>query len=132
MSKITDFLKDAKVFFIATVDGDTPKVRPFGLFFEFENRLYFGVGDFKPSYKQLKENPKFEISAVRNDIEWIRISAKAVFDDRPEVVEKAFETIPSLREQYNGENQPKLATFYADGLDATIFDLKGKIEKVEL
>lgn len=55
MSKILNFLKDSKVFFIATIDGDAPKVRPFGLFFEFENKLYFGVGDFKSSYKQLKK-----------------------------------------------------------------------------
>lgn len=132
MSKILEFLKDAQVFFIATVDGDTPKVRPFGLFFEFENRLYFGVGDFKPSYKQLKANPKFEISALRNGTEWIRLSAKAVFDDRPEVSEKAFETAPGLKEQYIGESKPKLALFYGDGLDATIFDLNGKSEKVKL
>lgn len=132
MSKILNFLKDSKVFFIATIDGDAPKVRPFGLFFEFENKLYFGVGDFKSSYKQLKKNPNFEISAIRNDTEWIRISAKAVFDNRPEVLEKAFETIPSLREQYTGKDNPNLATFYADSLNATIFDLNGKIEKAEL
>ena len=50
MSKVYEFLKEAGVFFIATEDGDQPRVRPFGLVFEFEDKLYFGVGDFKPSY----------------------------------------------------------------------------------
>jgi uncharacterized pyridoxamine 5'-phosphate oxidase family protein len=130
MSKVLDFLKDAQVFFIATVDGDTPKVRPFGLAFEFEGKLYFGVGDYKPSYRQLQANPKFEISAVRNGIEWIRLSAKAVFDDRAEVSNKAFEVAPNLKDAYLGEGKPKLALFYADDLKATIYDLTGKTETI--
>jgi uncharacterized pyridoxamine 5'-phosphate oxidase family protein len=132
MSKVLDFLRDAQVFYIATVDGDTPKVRPFGLTFEYDGKLYFGVGDYKPSYRQLQANPKFEISAVRNGTEWIRLSAKAVFDDRPEVSDEAFEVAPNLKEAYVGEGKPKLALFYADGLDATIYDLTGKVEKVTL
>jgi uncharacterized pyridoxamine 5'-phosphate oxidase family protein len=132
MSKVLEFLKDSQVFFIATVDGDTPKVRPFGLFFEFEGKLYFGVGDYKPSYRQLRANPKFEISAIRNGTEWIRLSAKAVFDDRAEVSKKAFEVAPNLKEAYTGEGKPKLALFYAEDLDATIYDLSGKAEKVQL
>ena len=59
MSSIYDFLKEAGVFFIATEEGDQARVRPFGLVHEFEGKVYFGVGDFKPSYKQLKANPKF-------------------------------------------------------------------------
>jgi uncharacterized pyridoxamine 5'-phosphate oxidase family protein len=132
MSRVLEFLHDAQVFYIATVDGDTPKVRPFGLAFEYEGRLYFGVGDYKPSYRQLKANPKFEISAVRNGTEWIRLSAEAVFDDRAEVSEKAFEVAPNLRDAYTGEGKPRLALFYADGADATVYDMAGKVEKVEL
>ena len=131
MSKMYEFLKEAGVFFIATEDGDQARVRPFGLVFEFENKLYFGVGDFKPSYRQLKSNPRFEISAVRNkNSEWIRLTANAVFDDRAEAVQKAFEAVPSLREVYPEGGKNKLAVFYADNTEAYFFDLSGKKEKL--
>lgn len=132
MSKVYDFLKEAGVFFVATEDGDQARVRPFGLVFEFEGRLYFGVGDFKPSYQQLKANPKFEISAVKNNgSEWIRLTAEAVFDDRPEAEAAAFEASPSLRNLYPKGGEHKLAVFYADKLTAYAFDFAGKHEKLD-
>lgn len=132
MSKVYDFLKEARVFFIATEDGDQARVRPFGLVFEYEGKLYFGVGDFKPSYRQLKNNPKFEISAVKNNgTEWIRLTAEAVFDERPQVVEKAFETIPSLRDSYPEDGKHKLAVFYAGNIEAYAFDFNGRHEKLD-
>ncbi len=132
MSKITDFLTDAKVFFFATVDENKPKVRPFGLFFEHEEKLYFGVGDYKPSYQQLNKNPNFELSALRNEDEWIRLSGKAVFDDDEKAINAAFEKLPHLRDVYDKEDGPKLAVFYADEIEAVISDLSGKSEKVWL
>lgn len=132
MSKIYDFLKEAGVFFIATEDGDQARVRPFGLVFEYEDKLYFGVGDFKPSCKQLVNNPKFEISAVKNNNnEWIRLTAKAVFDDRPEVAEEAWKAAPHLKETYTQKNGPRLALFYADDVEAYAFDMNGKNEKLD-
>ena len=76
-------------YFLATVDGDTPKCRPLGLHHLYQNRIYFGVGDFKEVYKQLQANPKAEIVAVRNGMNWVRINGKAVFekDDAPVVKE---------------------------------------------
>ena len=131
MGKIYDFLKEAGVFFIATEDGEQARVRPFGLVFEFEDKLYFGVGDFKPSYRQLKSNSRFEISAVKNNnTEWIRLTANAVFDDRAEAVQKAFQAVPSLREVYPEGGKNKLAVFYADNTEAYSFDLSGKKEKL--
>lgn len=131
MSSIYDFLKEAGVFFIATEEGDQARVRPFGLVYEFEGKVYFGVGDFKPSYKQLKANPKFEISAVKNNgSEWLRLTAEAVFDDRAEAVNKAFETLPHLRESYPENGEHKLAVFYADKAEAYAFDFNGKHEKL--
>ena len=53
MSKVNDFLTEAGVFFLATADGDQPKVRPLGAHFEFDGKVMFGIGDFKDVYKQL-------------------------------------------------------------------------------
>lgn len=132
MSKIYDFLKEAGVFFISTQDGSQPRVRPFGLVYEFEGKVYFGVGDFKPSYKQLKENPKFEISAVKNNgSEWLRLTAEAVFDDSEEALNKAFETLPHLRETYPENGEHKLKVFYADKAEAYALDFGGKHEKLD-
>ena len=131
MSRIYEFLKTAGVFFIATEEGEQARVRPFGLVFEFDDKLYFGVGDFKPSYAQLRANPKFEISAVKNNnSEWLRLSAEAVFDNRPEAVEQAFRVLPYLRDSYPENGEHKLAVFYADIIEAYAYDLSGKKEKL--
>ena len=100
MSKVNDFLTAAGVFFLATADGDQPKVRPLGFHMEMEGKVMFGVGQFKDVYKQLVANPKVEIVAAKPDGHWLRYTGTAVFDDEPEYTEKAFETMPQLREIY--------------------------------
>ncbi|MBR2560836.1 MAG: pyridoxamine 5'-phosphate oxidase family protein, partial [Eubacterium sp.] len=65
MSKVNDFLSEAGTFFLATVDGDQPKVRPLGLHFEMDGKVLFGIGDFKNVYRQLVKNPNTEIVACK-------------------------------------------------------------------
>ena len=100
MSKINDFLTEAGTFYLATVDGSQPKLRPLGLHFELDGKVCFGVGKFKNVYKQLQANPLVEIVACKPDGHWLRYTGKAVFDDDSKYVEKAFETMPQLREIY--------------------------------
>ena len=71
MSKINDFLNEAGVFFLATADGDQPKLRPLGLHFEADGKEMFGIGDFKNVYRQLKANPKCEIVASKPNGHWM-------------------------------------------------------------
>jgi uncharacterized pyridoxamine 5'-phosphate oxidase family protein len=106
-----------KTFYLATVEGNSPKVRPFGFVMEFEGKLYFATNDQKPSFRQLSENPRIEISTTAQDgKEWIRLSGKAVFDQRPEVKNRAFETAPPLKQMYGSPESPALQLFYiADG-----------------
>lgn len=113
MNEILEFLNDVKTFYFASVDGDQPKVRPFAFFMEFEGKLYFGTNETKPSFEQLKANPKFELSATNAKMEWIRLSGKAVFDYRPEVKAQAFKAAPYLEGMYGKEGSPVLALFYA-------------------
>ncbi len=80
MSKVRDFLAETNVFFMATVDGNHPKLRPLGAFIEEDGKLIFGVGDFKEVYRQMQANPLVEIVACKPDGHWLRYTGKAVFE----------------------------------------------------
>ena len=101
MSKVNDFLTAAGVFFLATADGDQPKVRPLGFHMEMEGKVMFGVGQFKDVYKQLVANPKVEIVAAKPDGHWLRYTGKAVFDTDPKYEAAALEVMPQLKDIYN-------------------------------
>ena len=88
MSRITDFLNEAGVFFLATVDGDRPRLRPLGAHMEMDGKVIFGVGDFKDVYRQLCKNPNTEIVACKKDGHWMRYSGKAVFETDPKYAKK--------------------------------------------
>ena len=82
-SEVYDFLKSCETYYLATVDGDQPKVRPFGTIDMFEEKLYIQTGKVKKVSKEMKENPKIEICAF-NGTSWIRLEAKAYLDERRE------------------------------------------------
>ncbi|GHU81334.1 NimC/NimA family protein [Clostridia bacterium] len=112
MTEILNFLTETKTFYLATVDGDKPKVRPFGFVMEFEGKLYFSTNESKPSFAQIKANPNVEISATNAKGEWLRLAGEAVFDARPEVKVAVFEAMPHLRGMYDKPDSPVLAPFY--------------------
>ena len=87
MNKIVEELKKAGVFYIATVDNNQPKVRPFGSVMEFEGNVYLCSGNFKEFYKQIKANPNVELCGMYEGPTWLRISATLVEDNRLEVQE---------------------------------------------
>ncbi len=81
MEEVYEFLKKCGTYYIATVDGDQPRVRPFGTVLIFENRLYIQTGKVKNVSKQIKKNSKVELCAVDSG-KWVRVEAVAVEDDR--------------------------------------------------
>ena len=85
MNKIVEELKKAKVFYIATIDGNKPRVRPFASVAEYEGHAYLCSGNFKEFYKQIKENNHIEITAMYNGPYWLRISGALIEDNRLEV-----------------------------------------------
>ncbi len=121
MSEVVKFLSDAETFYIATVDGDKPKVRPFGIAIEHENKVYFVTGNQKDVYKQLKANPNFEVSATAKDRSWIRLKGKAVFENNLEVKKKAFEILPALSYIYKTPDSPEFEVFYISDGEASIY-----------
>ena len=100
MNEVYEFLKKCGVYYLATLEGDQPRVRPFGTYDVFEGKLYIQTGKIKPVARQMKANPKVEISAMSPDGKWIRITAEAVLDDNIAAQEHMLAAYPSLKAQY--------------------------------
>ena len=120
MSRVHDFLTEAKIFFLATEDGDQPKIRPLGAQFEADGKLLFGVGEFKDVYKQLCANPLVEICACKENGHWLRYTGRAVFEKDPKYASMMIEKF-DLGRIYNEETGNKLAVFHLE--DASAFEI---------
>ena len=103
MDKVLKFLKDAETYYLATVEGDQPRVRPFGTAHVFEGKLYIQTGKVKDVSKQLHQNPKVEICAFKNG-EWLRVSGKLIEDDRNEARQSMLDAYPSLQKMYKADD----------------------------
>ena len=123
MKRVLDFLKKAEVYYLATVEGDQPRVRPFGTINEFEGKLYIQTGKVKPTSKQLAANPKAEICAFC-DGAWIRVACELVEDDRFEARKSMLDAYPNLRHMYN-ENDGNTQVLYMQNATATISSFGG-------
>ena len=118
MQRVYEFLKNAEVYYLATVEGDQPRVRPFGTVNEFEGKLYIQTGKVKPTSRQLAINPKAELCALKDGV-WIRIACVLVEDDRFEVRKSMLDAYPNLRRMYD-ENDGNTQVFYMKNATATI------------
>ena len=118
MKEVYDFLKKCGVYYLATVEGDQPRVRPFGTVNEFEGKLYIQTGKVKPTSKQLAANPKAEICAFK-DGAWIRVACELVEDDRFEAKKSMLDAYPNLRGMYS-EDDGNTQVFYMKNAVATI------------
>ncbi len=117
MDEVYEFLKKAGFYYIATVEGDQPRVRIFGTIDKFEDKLYFQTGSPKDVSKQIKANPKVEICAFI-DGEWIRVAGKAYLDERIEPQKHLLDAYPELQDRYqpgDGINE----VFYLEDVTAS-------------
>lgn len=96
MERVEKFLKEAETYYLATVEGDQPRVRPFGTAHIFEGKLYIQTGKVKEVSKQIHANPKVEICAFKNG-EWLRVAGELVEDDRREARQSMLDAYPSYR-----------------------------------
>lgn len=117
MERVCEFLKNAGTYYLATVEGDQPRVRPFGTAHIYEGRLYIQTGKVKPVSKQLQANPKAEICAFK-DGKWLRVAGELVEDDRVEARKSMLDAYPNLRAMYN-ENDGNTQVFYIKNATAT-------------
>lgn len=118
MQRVLDFLKKTGFYFLATVDGDQPEVRPFGTAEIIDGKLYIQTGHVKPVAKQIAANPKVAICAY-DGTQWLRITATLVEDPRVEVKKAMLDAYPTLRSMYD-ENDANTAVYYLKDAKATI------------
>ena len=114
MEKVYEFLKNAGVYYIATVDGDQPHVRPFGTVNIFEGKLYIQTGKSKDVSKQIEANGKVEISAMVGDDRWIRLTGTLVEDDRIEARISMLDAYPSLQAMYKADDGNTVVYYLKD------------------
>lgn len=132
MQKVLDFLAANPVFQLATVEGSQPRTRPFGFHLVADGKIYFMTGDSKKVARQLKANPLFELSVSNDKGEWLRLSGRAVFDTKPDLLAKAFEMMPMLKDIYGRPDSPKAVMFYAADAQAILADMEGNSETITL
>lgn len=129
MKDVQNFLKDCGVYYLATVEGDQPRVRPFGTAEIFEDHLYIETGKKKDVFKQIEKNNKVEICGFK-DGEWIRVSGKLVLDDRVEAKKDMLDKNPELRNMYD-ENDDNTAVLYFESGKAVISSFTSEPKVIE-
>lgn len=128
IEKVTRFLKDAGTYYLATVEGDQPRVRPFGTAHIFEGKLYIQTGKKKEVSKQLKANPKAEICAFKGG-KWIRVAGELIEDDRIEARISMLDAYPSLKKMYAADDG-NTTVFYFQNAEAVITSFSQKPEVI--
>ena len=103
MQEVYEFLKKCGTYYLATVEGDQPRVRPFGTVDIFEGKLYIQTGKVKEVSKQIQKNPKVEICAFADGV-WVRVAGKLVRDDRIEAKRHMLDAYPELQGMYKAED----------------------------
>ena len=118
MQEVYDFLKECGTYYIATIDVDQPRVRPFGTIHIFENKMYIQTGKSKNVSQQMINNPKIEICAMKGG-EWIRVQALAIEDDRVEAKQSMLDAYPDLKNIYSATDD-NTQVLYLKDVTATI------------
>jgi uncharacterized pyridoxamine 5'-phosphate oxidase family protein len=125
MREVHDFIKGCGYYFLATTEGDQPRVRPFGTLVIFEGKMYIQTGKSKNVSKQISKNPKIEICAYDGKEKWIRVQAVAVNDDNREVKQFMLDTYPQLKDRYSPDDDNTQVLYLKDAA-ATLYSVSGE------
>ena len=123
------FLKSVGTFYIATIDGDKPRVRPFGVVNIFEDKLYIQTGKIKNVSKQMQINPNVEICAFNGQV-WVRLEGKVVRDDRIEAKSSMLNANPMLKNMYSAEDD-NTEVLYFTNAKATFYSFTDEPKTIE-
>jgi uncharacterized pyridoxamine 5'-phosphate oxidase family protein len=129
MQEVHDFLKECGTYYLATVDGGRPRVRPFGTVHLFDGKLYIQTGKVKDVSKQMAANPMIEICAF-NGTEWIRVQATVVEDDRVEAKQSMLDAYPDLQKMYSATDDNTQVLYLKDAV-ATIASFSAAPKVIE-
>ena len=128
MQRVEQFIKSAETYYLATMDGDQPRVRPFGTIHIFEGKLYIQTGKVKAVSRQIHLNPKVEICAFKNG-EWLRVAGRLVEDDRIEAKQSMLDAYPTLKGMYSADDG-NTEVFYFEDAVATFSSFSHEPETV--
>jgi uncharacterized pyridoxamine 5'-phosphate oxidase family protein len=123
MKEVYELLKKCGTYYLATVDGDQPRVRPFGTVNIFNNKLYIQTGKKKSVSKQMERNPKIEICGMSGD-QWIRVEALVVEDDSIQAKQSMLDVYPQLQSMYSATDD-NTQVLYLKNATATIASFSG-------
>ena len=129
MKEVYEFLKSVGTFYIATIDGDKPRVRPFGVVNIFEDKLYIQTGKIKNVSKQMQINPNVEICAFNGQV-WVRLEGKVVRDDRIEAKSSMLDANPMLKNMYSAEDD-NTEVLYITNAKATFYSFTDEPKTIE-
>ena len=129
MNRIVEELKKVKVFYVATVDGNQPRVRPFSSVAEFEGNAYICSGNFKDFYRQVCKDPYLELCGMYDETSWLRVSARAVEDNRIEV-QQAVLSDPTGPSQLYKAGDGKFVTYRLEEVKAKKFSFFSAPEEI--
>ena len=129
MKRVYDFVKACGTYYLATVDGDQPRVRPFGTIDLFEDKLYIQTGKVKDVSKQILANPKVELCCFNGE-KWLRLCGTLIEDDRLEAKEHMLDSYPDLKAMYSADDD-NTEVFYFKDAKATISSFTAAPEVIE-
>ena len=124
MKEVLEYLKTNPVFYLATTEGNQPRVRPFGAVAEFEGKLYIVTNNTKKVFKQMLDNPQVEISAMGKDGTWLRLESTVVHDKRREARVQMLNENASLGRMYTADDN-KMEVLYLKDAKATFYSFSG-------
>lgn len=132
MNEVYEFIKKCGTYYLATVENDQPRVRPFGTIDLFEDKLYIQTGKIKPVSKQIQANPKAEICCFDGATgTWLRLAGELIRDDRIEAKKHMLDAYPNLRGMYN-ENDENTEVLYFKNATATFASFSGAPKVITL
>jgi uncharacterized pyridoxamine 5'-phosphate oxidase family protein len=127
METIYQFIKDCQTFYLATMDGDQPRVRPFGAVCIYDGKLYICANNQKLVSKQIKANPKIEISTAAGDGRWLRLTAEAITDDNRDARQAMLDAHPGIQQMYKADDR-LFEVYYLKNATGVICSFEGKKE----
>lgn len=130
MEEVFELLKKIGTYYLATVDGDKPRVRPFGTVDLYNGKLYIQTGKKKDVSKQIEKNPNVELCAFQDGV-WVRVAGKLVNDDSREAKKHMLDNYPNLRGMYNENDDNTQVLYFEDGV-ATIYSFTSQPKVIKL
>ncbi|BAK99246.1 hypothetical protein OBV_20480 [Oscillibacter valericigenes Sjm18-20] len=130
MKEVLDFLKSCGTFYLATSDGDQPRVRPFGAVCEFEGKLYLVTNNRKKVYAQMLNNPKVEICGM-NKGTWLRIAGKAIHDDRRQARQAMMDANSAVLSSMYAVDDNLMEVLYLEDVTATFYSFTSEPRTVK-